>query len=46
MCINKRYVYFDKNGHSDGLGISWDGEIAKHRIADLLPLEYVNKFNE
>lgn len=36
----KEYVYFDKNGYFDGLGISWQGELAKQRIADLLPYEY------
>jgi len=36
----KNLVYFDKNGYYDPAGISWEGEMARHRIADELPLEY------
>ncbi|MCX6254918.1 MAG: carboxypeptidase-like regulatory domain-containing protein [Bacteroidia bacterium] len=36
----KEYVYFDANGYFDPLGISWEGEMARQRIADLLPYEY------
>jgi hypothetical protein len=36
----KEKVYFDKNGYFDELGIKWNGELAKKRIADLLPYEY------
>jgi hypothetical protein len=36
----KNSVYFDKNGYYDPAGISWEGEMARHRIADELPLEY------
>jgi hypothetical protein len=33
-------VYFDKNGYFDPSGISWQGEMARRRIADWLPYEY------
>jgi len=36
----KNSVNFDKNGYYDPAGISWEGEMARHRIADELPLEY------
>jgi hypothetical protein len=36
----KKYVYFGKNGYFDPSGINWKGEMAKQRIADLLPYEY------
>ena len=36
----KEQVYFTKNGYFDPTGINWKGEMAKQRIADLLPYEY------
>jgi hypothetical protein len=33
-------ISFDKNGYYDPVGISWEGEMARMRIADELPLEY------
>jgi hypothetical protein len=36
-------VFFDKNGYFDPFGISWEGQIAKQRIGDWLPYEYVLK---
>ena len=39
----KEYVNFDKNGYFDPEGISWRGEMAKQRIADLLPYDYLFK---
>jgi hypothetical protein len=33
-------VSFDYNGYYDQAGISWEGEMARMRIADELPLEY------
>jgi hypothetical protein len=39
----KEKVYFDKNGYFDELGIKWNGELAKKRIADLLPYDYSPK---
>lgn len=40
LIMNKEYVNFDKNGYYEPIGISWYGEMAKQRIADLLPYEY------
>jgi len=39
----KEYIYFDKDGFFDPLGISWQGEMARQRIGDLLPFEYKPK---
>jgi hypothetical protein len=36
----KENVYFDSNGYFDPSGISWEGEMSRQRIADLLPYEY------
>jgi CarboxypepD_reg-like domain len=36
----KDKVYFDPSGYFDPLCISWEGEMARQRIADLLPYEY------
>jgi CarboxypepD_reg-like domain len=36
----KNDVYFDASGYYDPSGISWEGEMARQRIADLLPFEY------
>ncbi len=36
----KNLVFFDANGYFEPDGISWEGEMAKPRIADQLPLEY------
>ena len=40
LSMIKDYVLFDKMGYFDPLGISWTGEMARQRIADLLPYEY------
>jgi len=40
IILNKDSIYFDKDGYFDPLGISWQGEMARQRIADLLPFEY------
>ena len=40
VVMSKDGVSFDKNGYFDANAIKWDGEMAKHRIADWLPLEY------
>jgi hypothetical protein len=40
MIIIKKYVYYDKAGYFDPLGVSWSGEMSKKRIGDLLPYEY------
>lgn len=36
-------VCFNKQGYFDPLGISWTSEMARQRIADLLPYEYSMK---
>jgi len=41
--ILKDSVCFDKHGYFDPFGINWDGEMAKPRIADLLPYDYLIK---
>jgi len=33
-------TYFDESGYFDPTGITWRGNLAEQRIADLLPLEY------
>jgi hypothetical protein len=40
MIINKKYVYFDQSGFFDPFGITWQGEMSRHRVADMLPSEY------
>jgi len=37
----KSNVYFDQNGYFDPSGIIWKGEMAKQRIGDWLPYEYL-----
>jgi hypothetical protein len=39
----REYVYFDKRGYFDAFAISWDGAMAKQRVADILPYEYIIK---
>jgi hypothetical protein len=34
-------VYFDPSGYFDASAIVWDGEMARSRIADTLPFDYV-----
>jgi len=36
----KENVFFDPNGYFEPDGIIWEGEMARKRIADLLPYEY------
>jgi hypothetical protein len=36
----KERVYFDNSGYFDPFGISWEGELARQRIGDMLPYEY------
>lgn len=43
ISMTKDTVYFDKQGYFDPLGISWTGEMARQRIADQLPYEYLMK---
>jgi hypothetical protein len=46
IVMSKNGVSFDKNGYFDAYAIKWDGEMAKHRIADWLPLDYSVKSNQ
>ena len=36
----KESVTFDANGYFEPYGISWDGEMSRGRIADMLPYDY------
>ncbi|MCX6320637.1 MAG: carboxypeptidase-like regulatory domain-containing protein [Bacteroidia bacterium] len=36
----KESVFFDPNGYFEPDGITWEGEMARQRIADLVPYEY------
>ena len=36
----KEQISFDEQGYFDPFAVSWEGEMAKQRIADWLPLEY------
>ena len=36
----KENVFFDPNGYFEPDGIIWEGEIARQRIADMVPYEY------
>jgi hypothetical protein len=43
ILLKKDKVYFDATGYFDPSLISWEGEMAKQRIADQLPFEYYLK---
>ncbi|MCX6239200.1 MAG: carboxypeptidase-like regulatory domain-containing protein [Bacteroidia bacterium] len=43
ITLLKEKVYFDKDGFSDQLAISWEGEMVMKRIGDMLPYEYYFK---
>jgi len=43
VTFTKDTVYFEKNGYFYVLGLSWAGEMAKQRIAEELPFEYIPK---
>jgi hypothetical protein len=36
----KERVFFDANGYFEPYGISWEGEMSRDRIADMLPYDY------
>lgn len=36
-------VFFDRRGYFDPFAVSWDGAMAKQRVADMLPYEYTIK---
>jgi hypothetical protein len=40
ITLLKDKISFDASGYADMMGISWEGEMAGHRIADWLPYEY------
>ncbi len=40
MVFKKDSIPFDPNGYYEPYGISWEGEMAKRRIADMLPYDY------
>jgi hypothetical protein len=41
IVLLKETVFFDSNGYFEPEGIMWEGEIAKQRVADLIPNDYV-----
>lgn len=41
----KPRVYFNKNGKFDNMAITWEGEMLKKRIGDLLPDVYIESYN-
>lgn len=43
ITMMKKKVCFDKNGYYDQLGIVWEGQMAKQRIGDILPYEYIKE---
>jgi hypothetical protein len=40
IVFRKEYVYFDAFGYYEPDGLMWEGEMAKPRLADMLPYEY------
>jgi len=40
MKILANNIYFNKDGYYTGHNIIWEGEMAKHGIADLLPYDF------
>jgi len=43
ITLHEEKVYFDKDGYSDQLAISWEDEMVTKRIGDILPFEYSTK---
>lgn len=43
IIFRKEYVYIDATGYYEPDGIIWEGEMARQRIADLLPYDYYMK---
>jgi hypothetical protein len=37
----KDMVYFDPSGYFDASAIAWEGEMARQRISDTLPFDYI-----
>jgi hypothetical protein len=40
IVFHKELVYFDADGYYEPEGIIWEGEMARQRIADLVPYDY------
>jgi len=40
IVFKKGKVFFDANGYFDPDGISWEGQMSRQRLGDLLPYEY------
>jgi hypothetical protein len=36
-------IFFESNGYYDPLLIKWEGEMARQRVADILPFDYILK---
>jgi hypothetical protein len=41
MTLQNEYVFFDRSGFFDPLGIVWQGDLGQQRISVLLPFEYI-----
>lgn len=44
ITMKKRVASFNKNGFFDGSALFWEGDLAKQRIGDWLPYEYIPKY--
>ncbi len=45
VIFHKDRVFFDATGYYEADGISWEGEMSRQRIADMLPYDYYPKDN-
>ena len=45
MIILKPKVVFNKDGHFDNTAVTWEGEMIKKRIGDMLPDVYIESYN-
>lgn len=45
MIFLKHRVYFNKDGRYDNMAITWEGEMIKKRIGDMLPDVYIESYN-
>jgi hypothetical protein len=45
MIFLKPRVYFNKDGKYDNMAITWEGEMIKMRIGDMLPDVYIESYN-
>ena len=46
IVFHREQVYFDATGYYEAGGISWEGEMARQRIADMLPYDYFPRDNK